>query len=368
MSLTDFITKYGGWTEEYKFYNDTATLRYDPKKHVYYLVTPDGLEVLEGVTSVCHIIDKSEALIPWACKMMAQKLLATVRTMKLWRGQMLDALSLDDFTKLVNEAKGAHKEKLEDAGAVGHAAHAWIEEYIKARIAGDKGREEVLLATFPLDERATRCCEAALEWMHNHNVRWRFTERKIFSREHKFAGTMDGLCVVDSCSDPLCCPNPFQDRLTIADWKTSNYLYMEYLLQTAAYTYAYMEETGEEVEDRWIIRLGKDDGEFDPWHAEGSQRFQDDWDGFKLALNLTRRVAFIKDRIKADEARFRAARRVQKQAEREAALEKRCKGADKYKGVRAPKCNGGNPCEACREKFQQAQSARLGHNGTTSAE
>src|SRR5262249_19750690 len=122
-----------------------------------------------------------------------------------------------------------------------------------------------LLGNFPVDERAANCCAAAVEWMSQHNVRWLKTERKCFSRKYGYAGTMDGLAVVDSCKDRLCCPHDFTDRLTLVDWKTSNALYVEYLLQTAAYQQAYQEETGETIADRWVIRLGKDDAEFDPW-------------------------------------------------------------------------------------------------------
>lgn len=29
----------------------------------------------------------------------------------------------------------------------------------------------------------------------------------------------------------------------------------------------------------------------------------------------------------------------------------RCKSASKYKGIKPPKCCGGNPCKACQEKY-----------------
>ena len=69
----------------------------------------------------------------------------------------------------------------------------------------------------------------------------------------------------------------FKYRLSLSDCKTSNSLRVEYLLQIAAYQHAYQEETGENIEDRWVIRLGKDDAtEFDPWHTEGDEPFRQD--------------------------------------------------------------------------------------------
>src|SRR5208337_4646482 len=207
MSEVDqFIKKFSGLTEEYTFYDGSVVLRYDPKDHVYLLIKPDGtLERQEGVTNICHILDKSVVLIPWACKMMAQKLIASI--------QFTDGsaeLNYDSFTKLVNLSKSAHKDKLEDAGEVGHSAHAWIEKYIKWVL-----NETHTLDLMPFDDRAQNACLAALNWMESHNVRWIGTERKVYSRKYKYAGTMDGLCLVDACENPNCCKYHFKNRLTI---------------------------------------------------------------------------------------------------------------------------------------------------------
>lgn len=361
--IEQFIQKFGGLTEEYKFYKDEVVLRYDPKAHIYLLVQPDGtLKEVEGVTSVVHIIDKSDALVPWGCKMMAQKLLSTSELFKVEEPWVtLHSEGTDTYYKLepeqlekwINEGKSAHKDQLEEAGNIGKLAHAWIESYIKAVLADNEGRKLELLAKLPTEEKAANCCMAALEWMQRHNVRWISTERKVYSREHQFAGTMDGLCVVDSCDDPECCPHQFKDRLSIADWKTSNYLYIDYILQTAAYQEAYEEETGDEVIDRWIIRLGKEDAEFDPWHLEGRELYIKNWVAFHSALELSRQVEETKNLINKVLDHRKALEAERKKAEREAALKVKCKGADKYKGVRYPKCNGGHPCETCLTKWRE---------------
>lgn len=368
MSLDSFINKFGGWSEEYFFYQGTVTLRYDPKKHIYYLLTDEGdLERLYGVTSVVHIIDKSEALVPWGCKMMSEKLMRTIPGSQVAGTIIMTQAELD---KWITEAKGAHKEKLEEAGAIGHMAHNWVEQYIKFCLAKDEAGKEKHLANFPADEKAKNGCIAALDWMSKHNVRWLCTERKIYSRTYKYAGTMDGLCTCDSCDNPKCCPTPFKDRLSVADWKTSNYLYMEYLFQTAAYQQAYTEEMLELVLDRWIIRLGKDDAEFEAWHRE-EHTFQMDWAGFVDALKLNRTVEVVKKNLQERESNLRAAVKAEKQEarrlkdeseakvkaltkekkqqERTEALAKACGPSKKYKGLKKPSCktNKGNPCEAC---------------------
>lgn len=283
MSLEKFLQKYGNVTEEYKFYNDTISLRYDPKKHVYYRVTPEGLIKLFGVTTVTKIIDKSDILIPWGCKMMEQKF-----------KRLLDAENSNEFQYdwligAIKNAKSAHKDKLEEAGAIGKETHNWIESFIKDLLHGTKDIQD-----FPENKKVQNAAVAALDWITKHNVRWLHTERKVYSKEHDYAGTTDGICLVDSCTDTNCCPVEFKDHLTLVDWKTSNYLYVEYILQTAAYKSAFEEELGLDIKDIWLVRLGKDDGKFETWHLT-DEAIQLGWEAFLAALNLSRAMVRLRE-------------------------------------------------------------------------
>ena len=371
-----FIRRYGNLTEKYTFYKGEVELRYNVRDHIYMLVTPTGLVPQDGVTSVCHVIDKSEVLIPWAVKMMGIKLVADIPKMQLPTGEVIVNLKLEDFEIEVQKAKSAHKDKLEDAGAVGHQAHNWVEHFIKSVLKEDESRKLELLANMPQDDRAANGVIAALDWMKNHNVRWISTERKIYSRKFGYAGTLDGLCVVDSCDDPKCCPHAFKDRLSVADWKTSNYLYPEYRLQTAAYQQAHVEESGDQVQDRWIIRLGKEDAKFEAWHLE-YEAFAGDFKAFEDALDLTRSVRAIKKdiadrkdvqrtenkrvkeaakKVKEEElAAEKAAKKAEKQAQLLAAKRVQCSKANRYKGLKYPKCGPEGPCEACLRKYEERQ-------------
>lgn len=359
LELDQFIKKFGKITESYWFYDNTIELRYDPKDHVYLLVTPDGLEVQDGVTNTAHILDKSNILIPWGCKMMAQKLDATIAPFVVGHGSdaQID-ISKACFDTLLRQAKSAHKDKLEDAGEVGHKAHDWIEKHIESCIA-HKDDDVCYAVDVPKeDPRVTNCTIASLTWMTRHNVRWLGTERKVYSKTYKYAGTMDGLAFVDACDDPKCCRQPFKDHLAIIDWKTSNYLYVEYLLQTAAYKNAYQEETGESIEDIFIIRLGKEDGEFEAWHVEEELAARA-WDAFLKALWLNRSMGEVNRLVDEEKDERKAVKKAEKLAEKQANLALRCKGADTYKGIRKPACNGGDPCKACLEKYEQTRKERL---------
>ena len=337
----------------YSFYNGTETLVFEQTTWTYYRVTGDKREKLEGVTGVVKIIDKSEVLMRWAVKKSMEKL----KKLLIDKDYVLTgdddnghALLLECvLDELIAQAKKADKEELEAAGETGHAAHEWIENYIKAIIEEKEDRRLELLSKFPSDLRAANAVTAALEWMHKHNVRWISTERKCFSRKYKYAGTADGLAIVDSCTDKDCCPESFKDRFTLVDWKTSNFLYIEYLLQTAAYQQAIQEESGQIIEDRWIIRLGKEDAEFDPWHVSGETLFNEDFQGFLNALNLYRSVHKIEDRI--DELKRQKRDRAKEKLLAERAI--KCLESDKYVGKRKKKgCNGTETmCQTCEEKY-----------------
>lgn len=310
-SLNKFIEQFSGFTESYWFYDHTIELRFEPKEHVYYLVDPEvgNLVAQDGVTTVCHIIDKSNALVPWSAKMVVEKLLRNLpQFTKDDGGVYIPEMVWDEMAEIALDAKSAPRDKVDEASDVGKVAHDWLEHYIKAILAADQVKQNQQLSTMCADERARNCCYAALSWMKSHNVRWIETERKVFSKKYGYAGTMDGLALVDSCDDPTCCTKAFKDRLSIIDWKSSNYLYIEYLFQTASYEQAYEEEFGVDVEDRWVLRLGKESGEFDPWHLEADD-FADDFQGFLDALNLTRSVRLVAERMAGQKTKLRTLRK-----------------------------------------------------------
>jgi hypothetical protein len=317
MNVDNFVAKFSGQTEEYKFYKGEVILRYDVENHEYLRLEGNEFIPVPGVTTVCHIIDKSQALLPWACKMMAEKLLKTTPKDFESVNDILEPqvkLSWSQFESLVLASKSAHKEKLEEAADVGKIAHNWIEQYIKLALGNPLVNWEMPL--LPENEKSASCCRAALDWMGKHKVKWVATETKVYSRAYDFAGTLDGLAYVSSCDNLLCCSQTFENRLSIVDWKSSNYLYKEYLLQTAAYQEAYMEEQKIYIADRWVIRLGKENGEFEPWHLEAPE-FVTDFAAFKTALDLCNVIDKIETRMKIRKNFIKEEKKKAKKAKKE---------------------------------------------------
>lgn len=324
-SLEGFIQKFGHVTEEYTFYNGTVTVRFNVEEHRYYRVGELGnLIPLNGVTTVVGIIDKSHMLTPWAAKMMLQKLLRLMPTEMVNGVIRIKPLTFEEFTTIATEAKSAHKDKLDEAGDIGHMAHKCLEDSINFAMQNDPQKIVRALINPPTDERAANAANGGLAWMLRHNVRWIETESKIYSREYDYAGTMDGMATCDSCDDKSCCPTSFKDRLSLIDWKSSNHLKIEYLFQTAAYKHAKQEEHPElKIEDTWILRLGKSDeeaGKFEPWHMTPDE-YEEDFKGYLACLSLTRVVDSVEERMKSQKSTIRAVKKEQRETAKAIAKE-----------------------------------------------
>jgi hypothetical protein len=310
-SLEGFIAKMeSGPLETLTFYKGTVTIKFDSVKHIYYRVDPVAGNLIRAnnVSSVCHIIDRSVQLLPWGAKKQAEKLLRIVPTKMTAAGLVIPEMRFEDFTKLVMESKTAHKDELEEAGDIGAMAHDWLDKYIKSVIVRDTAAQRGYLTTMCIDDRGTSCCIGALDWMKQHNVRFQSTETKVYSLEFDYAGTFDGIALVDSCQDPHCCPHPFLNRLSIVDWKSANHLHIEFCFQTAAYERAVKEEQGLDITDRWVLRLGKEDGKFDPWHLTPDE-YEEDLAGYLACLRLYKLVESVDDRMNVRKASIRNAKK-----------------------------------------------------------
>ena len=323
--LGAFMDQFSTLTEEsYWFYGHTVELRFNVADHKYYRVEELGnLVEVKGVTTALKNIDKSNALVPWAAKKCAEKILRTIplsTEMNEFKELMLAPITLTDFTRLVMEAKNAHKEILVEAGDIGHLAHKCLEDSIQHAIDHTGGIVHEL-RNLPEDEKAISAAKAGFVWMQAHNVRWIKTEQKIYSKEHNYAGTMDGKALVDSCNDPACCSEQFKDSLSIIDWKSSNALHVEYIFQVAgAYCHAEVEEFGEDIQNCFILRLGKNEeeaGKFEPWRVPAKD-FPEAFQGFLTCLELGRLLGSTKDRISTQKKGVRDIKKQQKALKKEA--------------------------------------------------
>src|SRR6185503_16033645 len=118
----------------------------------------------------------SGALTQWAANMTVEYIRHNLDLAKVY--------TVEELEQLLNQARFNFRDYKEEAGEIGHQAHAWIEQYIRADKRNDHAKLQLLLSALPQDERAKNGVTAALDWMQKHKVKWLFTERKIYSRTY----------------------------------------------------------------------------------------------------------------------------------------------------------------------------------------
>lgn len=142
----------------------------------------DG-EKVPGVTTILSRFKESGALMYWAWKQGTEG---------------------KDFRET--------KQAAADAGTL---AHDMVEHDIYGQPFDTTG--------YPVEtiKKAEGAFHAYLEWKAQTNLTIAEAEVPLLSRVHRFGGTLDAILV--------------QGKLALGDWKTSNGLYADYLLQLAAY-------------------------------------------------------------------------------------------------------------------------------------
>jgi hypothetical protein len=109
-------------------------------------------------------------------------------------------------------------DKRDEAGESGTLAHSMVESHIKALPEPD-------LSGYPEEvaKQAEQGFANYLEWESNNNIEIVRQETPLVSELYAFGGTPDGIGYDG------------QRRRILLDWKTSNGVYPDYLIQLAAY-------------------------------------------------------------------------------------------------------------------------------------
>ena len=270
-------------------YGGAVLLRFHKKRHRYEITENGETHEVPSVTRILRIVDKSEPLTQWAANCAAELLAEQLRP-----GQALDEIQIAELCAVI---RFAHRGVSGRAKGIGKLAHGWVEELLRRRIAGEPG--EPLL---PVNEQARRTCLAARDWLAKHHFEPLAAEQMIYSRAHGYAGTLDFHATAK-----------IDGRFSIVDWKTSAAIYPEYRLQLAAYAEALWEMNARPMPDRWIVRLGKDDGTFEAVRLPHEEQ-DADFRAFLGAKILFERVTEIKQAARDNETLERIERQRLSQA------------------------------------------------------
>lgn len=243
--------------ESCRLYKNTVLLEFDSERHVYLV---DGKRVA-SVTSALGCISKP-ALVPWAAKVTADYV----------ESHLIPGVSLDEvqIKNLCKEAKMAHRAKKEGAADIGTFVHEWIEQYIKVGRPND-----------PINPQVKAGVDAFLQWVDENKVEFIASEKKVYSKEYNFCGTLDFLATVNG-------------KRMLGDIKTSSGIYDEMFFQTSAYQLALQEEHPEEKFEGQIIVNCRKTGELD---TRISLEYEENAKAFICALGLYRRINAMKESL-----------------------------------------------------------------------
>jgi len=213
--------------KEYKLYKGKIFIRFEGEgeKHKFY--DDKGNDIL-SVSKIAGVIDKSPGLMGWVAKMMGLYLLGE-------KDKGNDKIT----EELIIRAKKEYRVAQQKAKDVGREIHEWIHQ----KISGNNPE-------MPEDEQVVNGITAYLKFQKEHKVKWIETERCVYSRKYKFGGFLDGIGIMGK-------------ELILPDFKSSNGFYPDMEIQLAGYDIAYTEETGKKPQRYFILRFGKDTGEFE---------------------------------------------------------------------------------------------------------
>lgn len=190
----------------------------------------NGVELV-SVTTVLGMLDKSEALLPWAAK----------QTIDCIRKMVVEDPEAD-FESILQYAKGNWREVRDEAADIGSEIHDLIKAYIRhGRDAMGDYRKEVENGFL-----------AFLEWEKLNGVEWLEAEKKVFDLERGCAGTMDTKARFHA--------GQYKGRVFIIDWKSSKAFYDGMGEQVAKYRHMDSLSTKIPADGCGVLRLDKETG------------------------------------------------------------------------------------------------------------
>ncbi len=135
-------------------------------------------------------------------------------------------------------------EQRDKAAEAGTIAHDLIECFILGQT------PPVVNADQQIMEKASNAFRQFCEWHEQSRIEIIATERVYVSEKYQFGGTVDAV------------GKDAKGRIVLLDWKTSNAVYQDYLIQLAAYALLLEECTEWRPEGFHLLRVAKESADF----------------------------------------------------------------------------------------------------------
>lgn len=248
--------------KEFQMYGGRVSMVFNPNSPRYrYTVTDPEFklknEPVRGVTTLLRDIINKPDLMTWPMNMANSKLFGSKFDEKLleythdWNNAEIKpdtAYTAEQLHEAMLTGSREYTKRGDTGKDIGTQVHSMVESYLK-------GREIVIPEDMPEADAkmANKSFNAFMNWWEGlEQARVRHIELPCYSRNLKYAGTMDLVAEINGTTYLL------DIKTTNASRKAPLGIYAEYFLQLAAYSYALREEHGFNVDDLGIIRVGKD--------------------------------------------------------------------------------------------------------------
>lgn len=206
-----------------------------------------------SVTTVLGRFKDPGALMYWSWNVAYKVLEEAIHLLE----NNLDKTEVRAFLNSNPHSRGNFRHESGKAAEAGTIAHDIVEEWIHA---GDVARGNMermstrhLATTKKIEkkvaEQSLNSFHAFVKWTESHRFELVETEVPLLSEEYEFGGTVDCLAWID-------------DKFVIFDWKTSKGLYMDYLLQLAAYGSLVHENYEDTIQGYHLVRIDKATADF----------------------------------------------------------------------------------------------------------
>ncbi len=205
------------------------------ESHIY---TAENGDLYTGCTTISDAWRK-DFLSFWYAKETINALLEKLGDLSLLLMDNARPKETPAVLELLDWCKKAAPRKADQAKQDGTDAHDYIEKVLAIKISG-KGKKPEL----PKSKEAQNAINAFIEWAKKNKVQWLASEEILANHEHKVAGTLDAIAVIDGIT-------------YLVDFKTSSQISESYLLQCAGYDLM-LREMGLQVMGLMILRLPKD--------------------------------------------------------------------------------------------------------------
>lgn len=226
-------------------------LTFDDVKHSY---TLNGNHV-PGVTTMIHSgYVTSSALVSWMKGQTAEAMFDALTQpdqtsdQGFYPREAMWPISVAKRKELVKEAKAADKKKSEEAAAIGTLTHDFA-FYTETNQTDKLLETDKKILYHPDKDKIMGCIEQFKDWKSTNQDEIIASETIVASVILQAGGKFDRLARRNG-------------KLIISDFKTASSMYLDQMIQMAAYAIMIEEWMEMKVEGLEVLRFGKDDAEF----------------------------------------------------------------------------------------------------------